>query len=146
MSDPFFKLCDYLGSRGVAERALLHANSEVERDPWALFVLASQKNNIGLAKSALRSLATLQEAGHKVITVSTITPAVAAGVALPYLLGLYGAALAAKTKPLDHHAFGQGGSIHGFGLATPAGSLQGNINENDIGWKVIAANFHPITG
>lgn len=147
--EPLFKLCEYLGSRGVAERALLHMNSEVEHDPWTLFVLASQKKNVGLAKSALRSLATLQEAGDKVITIGTLTPSVAEGVALPYLLGIYTAALAVKTSLLQHE-LNHGGQFKSIGLASPpgspAGSLKGDIDDVDIGWKAIADKFHPILG
>lgn len=144
MRESLLKLCDDLGSRGVSERALFHMHSKIEKDPWAIFALASQKNNVGLAKSALR---TLGQVDHGVSTatrgtflsIETITPALAGTVTLPYLLGLYVAALKAKDKA---HA-----TEHGPG-ASRVGSIESEQGDglDETCWKAIAEHFVPVVG
>ncbi|KAK1926186.1 hypothetical protein DB88DRAFT_521304 [Papiliotrema laurentii] len=114
MREPLLKLCDDLGSRGVSERALFHMHSKIEKDPWAIFALASQKNN-------------------------AITPALAGTVTLPYLLGLYVAALKAKDKA---HA-----TEHGPG-ASRVGSIESEQGDglDETCWKAIAEHFVPVVG
>jgi len=147
MREPLLKLCDYLGSRGVSERALFLMHSCIEKDPWELFCLASHKNNIGLAKSALRALAEIKDSGGNVPAVDGITPALASDVALPYLLGMYVAALKGKDRAASHN-----GSLHGHLGSTPGspatsltGSDFGDLKDEN-GWRIIAEKFVPIMG
>ncbi|KAL1407124.1 hypothetical protein Q8F55_006538 [Vanrija albida] len=54
------KFCDDLGSKAVAERALSALIMVVHKDPWGLFLLASQRNHVPLAKTALQHLGSLE--------------------------------------------------------------------------------------
>jgi len=143
MRKPLFELCDHLGSRGVAERALFLMHSSVEKDPWELFCLASQRNNVGLAKSALRALAEIKDNGGDVPAVDGITPTLAAGLTLPYLLGLYVAALKGKEKVAGMTR--QAGYAHSSHPSSAIDSDYGGLKEEN-GWKVIAEKFAPVTG
>lgn len=122
-------------------------HSAVEKDPWEVFTLASQKNNVGLAKSALKSLGEIKEAGGDVHGVFEITPKIAEGVALPYLLGIYVAALKVKEK---HGSNGGSpyGSVHGSVVNGHAGFGGQDIfgEGGEFGWQAIAEKFVPIVG
>lgn len=52
-----FALCDELGCDSVIERALALCIECASRDPWGMFVAASQRSNTALAKAALMALA-----------------------------------------------------------------------------------------
>ncbi|BEJ16687.1 hypothetical protein CspHIS471_0600880 [Cutaneotrichosporon sp. HIS471] len=52
-----FALCDEMGADSVAQIALTSLCSVVERDPWGMFVLGSQRNHFALARAALSALA-----------------------------------------------------------------------------------------
>jgi hypothetical protein len=112
-------LCDTLGTPSVAERAVYSMHDNVHKDPWGVFSLASQRGNVSLAKAALKYLAEDEEHhGHKI---ERLTPQLAAGVTLPYLLGLFNTALKVRS-----------------------GGDEGE--EGTVGWKSIADNFYPVVG
>jgi hypothetical protein len=52
-----FALCDELGADSVAQTALTSLCAVVERDPWGMFALGSQRNHFALARAALGALA-----------------------------------------------------------------------------------------
>jgi len=83
--DPLRKLCDDLGCTSISERALFGMHECVEKDPWSVFCLTSQPGNVGLATSALRTMADKSDTQHPKVT--KLTPELAAHVTLPYLLG-----------------------------------------------------------
>jgi hypothetical protein len=112
-------LCDTLGTPSVAERAVFSMHDNVHKDPWGVFSLASRRGNVTLAKAALKCLAEDQHGhGHKI---ERLTPQLAAGVTLPYLLGLFNAALKVRS-----------------------GGDEGE--EGTVGWKSIADKFYPVVG
>lgn len=123
--DAVLKLSDELGSPGPAERALFVLHDRVDKDPWALFCLASQKGSVSLAKSALKALADAD--GHHHPDITSLTPGQVAHVTLPYLLGLYNAALAVQHK--HHHALAH---------------AHGHVHQHEISWKAIADKFSPV--
>jgi hypothetical protein len=116
--DKLLLLCDTLGTPSVAERAVFSMHENVHKDPWGVFCLASQRSNISLAKAALRCLADDDEYNK----IGRLTPKLAEGVSLPYLLGLFNAALTVRG-----HEHGEGCDVDGH-----------------IGWKEIADNFSPV--
>ena len=142
--EPLLHLCEHLGSKGVSERALYLLHGAVEKDPWQVFALASHKNNLGLARSALRTLDTLKEEGNVVVpSIEGIGPHLASQVTLPYLLGIYVAALKAKDKVKVN---GNGiGNIHGSFGGSQA-SENGHEETTEITWKAIADKFVPVLG
>lgn len=83
------KLADELGAKGVTERILFSLCEHIERDPWAIFVLASQRGSITLAKTALKALDG-KEGGVKVDELSL---ELVKDVSTGYLMGLFAAAL-----------------------------------------------------
>lgn len=95
---------------------MFNMHDAVEKDPWAVFVLASQRGNFGLAKSALRAMADKSDTPH--LRIDKLTPTMAGSVSLSYLLGLFNAAL-------------QMGDIAG---------------DDKISWKVVADKFTPVVG
>lgn len=115
-------------------------HSAVEKNPWEVFTLASQKNNVGLAKSALKALGEAKEKGHDVHSLYEVTPGLAAGVTLPYLLGVYVAALKVKEKGGSPVGSLNGSVVNGLG----DGGLGGF--DGEVGWKAIAEKFSPIVG
>lgn len=118
-------LCDELGTPSVAERAVFSMYENVHKDPWGVFTLASQRGNLSLARAALKCLGD-HEGGHQI---DRLTPQMAAGVTLPYLLGLFNAAL--KVGSGGH------GELDGHGHGHEHGK---------VGWKSIAENFSPVVG
>lgn len=141
-----FKLCEYLVSPSVTERAMFLMHSAIEKNPWEVFCLASQRNNVGLAKSALKNLAIKNDfVTANGVTVSVrignITPEQAREVALPYLLGLFSAALsvAAAGKPEENgHPKGHAnGYINGY---------NGIEADDYVDWHAVAERFKPIVG
>ncbi|WOO84645.1 uncharacterized protein LOC62_06G008164 [Vanrija pseudolonga] len=54
------KFCDELGSKAVADRVLSQMITVVHKDPWGLFLVASQRNHVALAKTALQHLGALE--------------------------------------------------------------------------------------
>lgn len=118
--DKLLSLCDTLGTPSVAERAVFSMHENVNKDPWGVFCLASQRSNLSLAKAALKCLAEHDE-GNKI---ERLTPQLAAGVTLPYLLGLFNAALTVRADKCGGSEFDEG-----------AGNL---------GWKNIADHFSPV--
>jgi hypothetical protein len=127
--DAVLKLSDELGSPGPAERALFVLHERVHKDPWAMFCLASQKGNVSLAKSALKALADAgadaNPEGHQHRDITSLTPGQVAHVTLPYLLGLYNAALAVQH---EH----------------PHGHAHSHAHQHEISWKAIADRFSPV--
>jgi hypothetical protein len=115
-------LCDELGTPSVAERAVFSMHDNVHKDPWGVFSMASQRGNVSLAKAALKCLADDEhDNGNRI---ERLTPSLASGVTLPYLLGLFNAALKVRSNGLV-------GSEDGHG---------------DVGWKDIADHFAPVMG
>lgn len=57
MRDRLFPLIDNLEAESVADRALTLCLECPERDPWGMFVAASQRNHVPLARGALWALA-----------------------------------------------------------------------------------------
>lgn len=123
--DKLLKLCDQLGTPSVAERAVFSMHENVHKDPWGVFCLASQRGNLPLAKSALKHLADSDE-GAKI---DKLTPQLASGVTLPYLLGLFNAALSINS---DHEKLDQ--------------LSEDGHNGAALGWKAIAERFSPVVG
>ncbi|ORX34680.1 hypothetical protein BD324DRAFT_652945 [Kockovaella imperatae] len=105
--EPLFKLCDEYQSPSIAERALFHSSECMDKDPWQVFCLASQRRNVGLAKSALRAM----DDSMTHVNVTSITPELASGVTMPFLLGLYNAALEGRVGQSNGYANGHG---HGY--------------------------------
>jgi hypothetical protein len=121
--DFLLKLSYELGSPGLAERALFVLHDRVDKDPWAMFCLASQKGNVSLAKSALKALADANAESHHHPDITSLTPGQVAQVTLPYLLGLFNAALAVQGEHRHGHAHG---------------------HELQDSWKAIADRFSPV--
>lgn len=122
---------------------LMH--SAIEKNPWEVFCLASQRNNVGLAKSALKSLAVKNDfvtASGVIDTVRIghITPEQAREAALPYLLGLFSAALSVGTagKPEENG--------HAKGYANGTNGYNGIEADDDVDWHAVAERFKPIVG
>jgi hypothetical protein len=94
-----------------------------------MFCLASQKGNVSLAKSALKALADAgadaNPEGHQHRDITSLTPGQVAHVTLPYLLGLYNAALAVQH---EH----------------PHGHAHSHAHQHEISWKAIADRFSPV--
>lgn len=111
------KLCDDLQLKGVAERVLFSMHENVDKDAWAVFCLASQHNSSALARSALRAMDN-GEGKEGGIKLDKLGPDAVKGVATPYLLGVFAAALKAAE-------------------AADKGV--------QVGWKEVAANFVPIS-
>ncbi len=117
-------------------------HSAVEKDPWQVFALASHKNNLGLAKSALRSLDAIKENGGIVPGIESLHPTQAEMLTLPYLLGIYVAALKAKDKER-----GAGSRLHGSeGSSTRGSEHSFEPEQTEVTWKAIAEKFVPIMG
>lgn len=98
----------------------MHEN--VHKDPWGVFQLASQRGNVSLSKAALKCLAE-DDGGNRI---ERLTPQLAAGVTLPYLLGLFNAALKVRSQGCE-------------------GDLNGP-EQGTAGWKSIAEHFSPVAG
>lgn len=146
MREPLLSLCDYLGSKGVSERALIFLHGAIEKDPWQIFALASHKNNLGLAKSALRSLDSVKENGGIVIGIEGIGPTLAGMITLPYLLGIYVAALKAKDKVKNGtNGYHLNGSFNGSTVGSQH-SENGQEVDHEVTWTAIANKFVPIMG
>jgi hypothetical protein len=122
--DKLLNLCDTLGTPSVAERAVFSMHDHVHKDPWGVFCLASQRGNVSLAKAALKCLAD-DDKGNKI---ERLTPKLAAGVTLPYLLGLFNAALKVRSGDCE-------GGEHEHGH-----------EHGNVGWKSIAEHFYPVVG
>jgi hypothetical protein len=118
--DKLLSLCDTLGTPSVAERAVFSMHDNVHKDPWGVFSLASQRGNVSLAKAALKCLAD-DDGGNKI---ERLTPQLASGVTLPYLLGLFNAALKVRSQ----------------------GCEGGEHDHGNVGWYSIAENFTPVVG
>lgn len=118
--DKLLNLCDTLGSPSVAERAVFSMHDNVHKDPWGVFSLASQRGNVSLAKAALKCLAE-DDKGNRI---ERLTPQLASGVTLPYLLGLFNAALKVRSGTCE-------GDDHDHG---------------NVEWKDIAEHFSPVVG
>lgn len=54
------KFCDDLGSKAVEDRVFSQLITVVHKDPWGLFLVASQRNHVALAKTALQHLGALE--------------------------------------------------------------------------------------
>lgn len=96
----------------------MHEN--VDKDAWAVFCLASQRNSLALARSALRAMdggAGVGKAGEGV-KVDKLSPEAVKDVAIPYLLGVFAAALKAA---------------------------EGAEKGVQVGWKDVADKFVPIS-
>jgi len=100
-----------------------------DKDPWAMFCLASQRGNVSLAKSALRAMADKSDVPCPSLT--KLTPELAKEVKMSYLLGLFKAALVAEHGMVD----GEEG-VNGNGNGGPA----------QTSWKDIAEKFTPVVG
>jgi hypothetical protein len=120
--DKLLNLCDTLGTPSVAERAVFSMHDNVHKDPWGVFSLASQRGNVSLAKAALKCLAE-DDGGNKI---ERLTPQLASGVTLPYLLGLFNAALKVRSEGCEGECNGQ--------------------DNGTVGWKSIAEHFSPVVG
>jgi hypothetical protein len=120
--DKLLNLCDTLGTPSVAERAVFSMHDNVHKDPWGVFSLASQRGNVSLAKAALKCLAE-DDGGNKI---ERLTPQLASGVTLPYLLGLFNAALKVRSEGCEGECSGQ--------------------EQGTVGWKSIAEYFSPVVG
>lgn len=109
----------------------------MEKDPWEVFCLASQRGNVALAKAALKALAEKDKGddGQKDRPdLGALTPQFASGVTMPYLLGLFNAALGgAGASAQDVNGIG-----HGEGLVHTTGG--------SASWKIIAERFTPVMG
>jgi len=123
LKDKLLRLCDDLGTPSVAERAVFSMHDNVHKDPWGVFGLASQRGNVSLAKAALKCLAD-DDKGNRI---ERLTPQMASGVTLPYLLGLFNAALKVRSGECE------GGHEHEHG-------------NGNVGWKDIAEHFSPVVG
>lgn len=144
--DKLLKLCDQLGTPSVAERAVFSMHDSVHKDPWGVFALASQRGNISLAKSALRQLGESDldngaGTGIKVDKLS-LTPQLASGVTLPYLIGLFNAALASINAHTHAHAHANG---HGSANGEEHGLFEEHAQPS-INWKAVADKFTPVVG
>jgi hypothetical protein len=129
--DTIFAFCAKYESPGIAERAVVALHQYVDKDAWGVFAIASQHNNVALAKAALKAMVD----DHDAVKVTALTPTQVVGVALPYLLGIYHAALQVDSvhPKVDDGTNGHGhGHDHGF--------------NHGQGWKAIADKFHPIVG
>lgn len=138
--DKLLALADKLGTPSVAERAVFSMHDSVQKDPWGVFCLASQRGNLSLAKAALKCLADIPDAGDgkgggAKAKIEKLTPALAAGVTLPYLLGLFNAALGANGH---FHTSSNGGE--------ECVSEDGHGGAGAVGWKAIADRFTPVVG
>ena len=133
--DKLLALADTLGTPSVAERAVFSMHESVQKDPWGVFCLASQRGNLSLAKAALKCLADTDGEGGKA-KIDKLTPSLVAGVTLPYLLGLFNAALGANGH---FHASGTGNGNGENGSEDGQGG-------GAVGWKAIAERFTPVTG
>ncbi|WVF66199.1 hypothetical protein IAT40_000939 [Kwoniella sp. CBS 6097] len=120
----FFEACDKYHLEFVVERALLSLLDVIDKDPWAVFCVASKRQCYGLAKAALRAMA-FEHKGHgEKPMIDRLTPELAAQVAMPYLLGLFHAALKWNQQALaDQEKAGP---------------------KKEIDWRFIAINFTPI--
>lgn len=58
---PLFALCDEVGCDSVVQLALASFAGCVDRDPWRMFSVASERNNVALARAALGALAAAED-------------------------------------------------------------------------------------
>lgn len=114
---PILKLCDDLQLKGVAERVLFSMHENVDKDAWAVFCIASQRNSLALARSALRAME--DSPAGKAQQVDKLSPEAVKDVAIPYLLGVFAAALKAA---------------------------EGADKGVQVGWKEVSDKFVPIQG
>ncbi|WVF69531.1 hypothetical protein IAT40_004309 [Kwoniella sp. CBS 6097] len=115
-------LCDKFDCPIVLERILHRLEGLAESQPWDIFCLASQYNQLPLAKVAIRSM--WRDKVYATAEVDTIPIKYAAQVALPYLLALFGAKKSTKIPDMYYN----------------------NASYNDtlaINWEAIAKAFKP---
>lgn len=134
--DQLLSFCDAYGLSSVASHALHRLHDIVDKDPWGTFCLASHRNDLGLAKAALRAMAVNPVHYTHVkprpppqrVDLLAIRPKEAEMVSTPYLLGLFYAAMQVVM---------QGGAVMG-----PT-DQEGAADEGKV-WKVIGDKFKPI--
>lgn len=96
---PLFSLADKYGCPGVIERITYGLHHALFKNPWEIFVVASQRGNLSLAKAAMKIMDNT-DVKFPAPKVDQLTPELAHGVSLPYFLGLFNAALrVGKAKP-----------------------------------------------
>ncbi|OCF73503.1 hypothetical protein I204_05344 [Kwoniella mangroviensis CBS 8886] len=87
-SSRLLELCDKYGLYMVEERIRKRIANLVPQKPWEGFVLASRLNDVTLAKSALRSMATQSNTQSFNLSLALIKKEVAIQPTVPYLIGL----------------------------------------------------------
>lgn len=135
LQEPLFRLCDDLGCTTVIELALGCYMQCVERDPWRMFSVASERNNIALARAALSALAAAEQ---KMATAAAALEGMGMNGTHSHMVPMGGmgadmakAAMMANYNGFPTHAMG-GHGMNGMHPMAGMGLMQGGMGHNGV--------------